>query len=80
MMTNEIKNDAYYVSFRRKAEDTGQYKYYLVRCTNKEQANSVRSVLGSFDVSYARIGKLTKRQDRMRRTVIDAEKFLERCM
>ena len=79
-MTSEIKNDAYYVSFRRKAEDTGQYKYYIVKCTSEEQANLVYSKLKAFDVSYARIGKLTKRQDKMRRTVIDVEKFLERCI
>ena len=80
MKTNETKKYTDYVSFRRKAEDTGQYKYYIVKCTSREQADLVHSVLKSFDASYARIGKMSKRQDKMRRTVIDAEKFLERCM
>lgn len=79
MKTNEIGKYTHYVSFRKKA-DTGQYKYYIVKCTSEEQANAVRSTLRPFDVSYARVGKMSSRQDKMKRSVIDAEKFLERCV
>ena len=77
MKTNKDMDNEYYVSFRAKSDD-GRCKYYMIKCTDEEQAKKVRSSLNAYEVNYVRIGKASNRQDKLKRKVIDASDWLKK--
>jgi len=73
----------YYVTFRVETnplsrQKIGGSKYYMIKCKDNCQANSVKKILkDGYYVKNIRVGCSPIRQDKSSRTIIDAETWIK---